>query len=77
MAHTGHNPDPWSEITLTVDVLHATTFTTVNFLYLTATVRPILQAGLLRWYMCDCNYLIYNEMLDEKVLKIKQSYEQL
>lgn len=45
MAHTGHNPDSWSEITLTLDVLGATTFTTVNFLYLTATVRPILQAG--------------------------------
>lgn len=69
LAHTIHIPDFWLEIRLNMDVLYVRTFTTANFLYLTAPLQPMLQAGFLRWYLFRCDYLlIYNETLGGKVL---------
>lgn len=44
LTHKDHNPDSWSEITLNIDMLDVRTFITINILFLTATVKPILPS---------------------------------
>lgn len=61
---------------LNSNVLDVTTFTTFYVLYLTVALRPVLQTGLFRWYMCSCHYLLlYKEVADGTVWRETEIFQ--